>query len=120
MTRVGDGTGSPPADHEEQLLDAMRQIETLRRALVSRAVIDQAKGILMALQRIGPDTAFEVLSSVSQAENVKVSRLAETLVAIVAQQQPVADGESERIVRTRLLDGSPQRSATGDGRSYSA
>lgn len=102
MTRVGDDTGSPPADYEEQLLEAKRQIETLRQALVSRAVIDQAKGVLMALHRVGPDAAFELLSAVSQTENLKVSRLSQTLVAMVAQE-PLEDSACEVAVRQRLL-----------------
>jgi hypothetical protein len=45
--------------------------EQLRIALNSRAVIDQAKGILMALRQISADEAFTLLVEQSQRENVK-------------------------------------------------
>lgn len=53
----------------------------LEQALASRAVIDQAKGILM--ERLGgnADDAFEELRRRSQAENRKVRDLARELVA---------------------------------------
>ena len=38
----------------------------------SRAAIEQAKGILMAAQRCGPDRAFEILVRASQRENRKL------------------------------------------------
>jgi GAF domain-containing protein len=52
----------------------------LEQALESRAVIDQAKGILMERQGIGPGDAFEALRRRSQAENRKVRELAQELV----------------------------------------
>lgn len=110
MTRVGDDTGSPTTI-EDQLLEAKRQIETLQQALVSRSVIDQAKGVLMAVHQVDPDAAFEMLSSVSQTENLKVSRLAQAIVALAARRA-VEDSASESAVRTRLLAGQAVRSGS--------
>jgi transcriptional regulator with GAF, ATPase, and Fis domain len=59
--------------------------EQLRSALTSRAVIDQAKGVLMVVHSIDADTAFEVLVAQSQRENVKLRDLAVRLVAAVVQ-----------------------------------
>ena len=53
----------------------------LRKALESRDVIGQAKGILMHRQGIGADEAFEVLRRTSQDLNVKLVKLAETLTS---------------------------------------
>ncbi|KZB83416.1 GAF and ANTAR domain-containing protein [Amycolatopsis regifaucium] len=53
----------------------------LRAALTHRAVIDQAKGILMALRQISADDAFTLLVEQSQRENVKVRDIAERFVA---------------------------------------
>ncbi|MBY8850870.1 GAF and ANTAR domain-containing protein [Saccharothrix sp. MB29] len=53
----------------------------LRTALENRAVIDQAKGILMAIRRIGADEAFTLLVEQSQRENVKLRDLALRFVA---------------------------------------
>jgi transcriptional regulator with GAF, ATPase, and Fis domain len=52
----------------------------LQTALTSRAVIDQAKGMLMAIRRIGADDAFALLVDQSQRENVKLREVAERFV----------------------------------------
>jgi GAF domain-containing protein len=52
----------------------------LRIALESRAVIDQAKGILMERHRLTADAAFQALASVSMRTNRKVRDVAEKLV----------------------------------------
>lgn len=53
----------------------------LRTALSSRSVIDQAMGIVMAMQRCTPETAFEVLRAVSQNRNIPLRSIAAELVA---------------------------------------
>jgi hypothetical protein len=53
----------------------------LSAALTSRAVIDQSKGILMALHRIPAENAFELLVKASQERNVKLREVAEDFVA---------------------------------------
>ncbi len=57
--------------------------EHLRLALTSRAVIDQAKGMLMAIRQVGADDAFALLVEQSQRENVKLREVAERFVARV-------------------------------------
>jgi GAF domain-containing protein len=57
-----------------------QHIEQLRAALSSRAVIDQAKGILMAANRITADEAFERLVRRSQRANVKLRDVATRIV----------------------------------------
>ena len=47
-------------------------------------MIEQAKGILMAQQRCGPDEAFDLLRRASQRANVKVSILAARIVEQIA------------------------------------
>jgi AmiR/NasT family two-component response regulator len=59
----------------------IQEIVTLRRALESRDVIGQAKGILMERRGIDEDEAFDVLRTASQALNVKLARVAETLAS---------------------------------------
>ena len=56
----------------------------LRARLDSMPVIEQAKGILMAQHRCGPDEAFDLLRRASQRANVKVSILAERMVEQIA------------------------------------
>ena len=52
----------------------------LRHALTSRAVIDQAKGVVMAVHRVSADEAFAMLVDRSQRENVKLRDFAERFV----------------------------------------
>ena len=61
--------------------DALRLTEQLNEALTSRAVIEQAKGILMAQQHIDADEAFGLLRSESQSRNVKLRDIAQQIVA---------------------------------------
>lgn len=46
----------------------------------SRAVIEQAKGMLMATQRCSADEAFQVLVRASHRENRKLREMADELV----------------------------------------
>ena len=52
----------------------------LQRALDSRAVIDQAKGILMGRHGTSADAAFDLLSKESQLSNRKLRDIAQDLV----------------------------------------
>lgn len=62
------------------LLEAQRT-DQLRRALASRDVIGQAKGILMAQRRITADQAFTLLAQASRATDAKVVDIAEHVAA---------------------------------------
>lgn len=53
----------------------------LQEAMTSRAVIEQAKGIVMATSRCTPDRAFEMLVKASQRENRKLRDIAAEIVA---------------------------------------
>jgi GAF domain-containing protein len=61
----------------------------LGEAMSSRAVIEQAKGVLMAGQRCRPDEAFDLLRRASQRENVKLREIARRIVDNVSE--PTAD-----------------------------
>jgi GAF domain-containing protein len=60
---------------------ALEQVGNLRAALDSRAVIDQAKGILMERHKLTADQAFTALARVSMETNTKVREVAEQFVA---------------------------------------
>lgn len=59
---------------------ARKLADNLELALASRAVIDQAKGILMAQEGIDADAAFDRLRQTSQRENLKLREVAQRLV----------------------------------------
>lgn len=52
----------------------------LQQAMESRAVIEQAKGILMAAQRCSADEAFDILVRASQNQNRKLRAIATEIV----------------------------------------
>jgi GAF domain-containing protein len=54
--------------------------EQLKRAMASRAVIEQAKGIVMAQRRVTVDQAFDLLKAASQKDNVKLHEIARRVV----------------------------------------
>jgi hypothetical protein len=59
---------------------AVQRAANLQTALDSRAVIDQAKGILMERFRLTADQAFQALTRVSMETNTKVRDVAERFV----------------------------------------
>ena len=66
------------ADHNDQL----------RSSIMSRAVIDQALGVIMATEHCPQDKAFALLRSVSQNNNVKLRDLAASIVSNVSGEPP--------------------------------
>ena len=67
------------ATHAALALADARRLSFLNQALQSRDVIGQAKGILMARDRITAGQAFDRLSLASQSLNVKLATLAEVV-----------------------------------------
>ncbi|MGY1708967.1 ANTAR domain-containing protein [Geodermatophilus sp. SYSU D00758] len=57
------------------------EARNMRLAMQSRAVIEQAKGVLMAQRRIGSDQAFDILRAASQRSNRKLRDVAAGVVA---------------------------------------
>jgi hypothetical protein len=71
--------GSLALAHTRAVTAAGLQATNLQKAIDSRDVIGQAKGILMSRRRIGADEAFDILRRTSQELNVKLADLAKTL-----------------------------------------
>jgi GAF domain-containing protein len=66
--------------HADTDARTMDELSNLKIAMRTRAVIDQAKGILVERFKITEDMAFTVLSRASQNSNIKLSDIAEQLV----------------------------------------
>lgn len=62
--------------------------EQLRAALASRAVIDQALGVIMAQERCTAAQAFEILRAASQNRNVKLREVAASIVTNISGEPP--------------------------------
>ena len=81
-----------------------------------RAVIEQAKGIVIQLFAVEADEAFDRLRACSQAANVKVRDLAEYLVIAAAQDR--TPGKVRELARAhRDLRGAGDRDGRALGRS---
>ena len=65
------------ADAHDRLADHARN---MRLAMESRAVIEQAKGVLMAQRHVDADAAFEILREASQRYNRKLREIAQAIV----------------------------------------
>jgi hypothetical protein len=73
----------------QQHLEAAREeVEHLRIAMRSRAVIEQAKGIVMGQYGLTADAAWNYLVRESQSRNVKLRQLAENIVGSVTGDRP--------------------------------
>ncbi len=57
-----------------------RELQDMRTAMISRATIEQAKGVLVERFRVTPDQAFMLLSHASQITNIKLREVADDLV----------------------------------------
>ena len=68
--------------------DAHQLSEDLQAAIKTRAVIEQAKGILMSQSHIGEDEAFTLLIHASQRENRKLRDIAAELVQRAVERDP--------------------------------
>jgi AmiR/NasT family two-component response regulator len=77
-------TTTPDRAHvSPHLLAAHEEIAQLRVALMTRGVIDQAKGILMAQTGCTADDAFDMLRAASMRDNRKLHDVAVRIVASV-------------------------------------
>jgi GAF domain-containing protein len=63
------------------------QARNMRLAMDSRAVIEQAKGVLMAQRKVDADVAFEILREASQRYNRKLRDIAVGIVDSVQDRQ---------------------------------
>jgi hypothetical protein len=66
---------------------AVTLAQQLEDAMASRAVIEQAKGVLMARERCTPDDAFDMLRRASQRSNMKLRDIAQQIVDGVSRSE---------------------------------
>ncbi|WP_433544374.1 ANTAR domain-containing protein (plasmid) [Streptomyces sp. CA-294286] len=80
----------------QRTADAQEFAADLRTALVTRAVIDQAIGVIMGQRRCTADEACAVLRAASQNRNVKLHALCTELVTKIGGGPPSTDGPQPR------------------------
>lgn len=113
----GDGHRPPSpegsvegSDGESRAADAVldvsrleREVEGLRRRILTQAAIEQAKGLLVGFYGIDADSAFAVLVRWSQHTNTKLHLMAADLVAAAS-----APGGHPHAALQRFVDDLPK------------
>ncbi|MCZ2858333.1 ANTAR domain-containing protein [Blastococcus sp. VKM Ac-2987] len=92
----------PPAPAPDGVARLHAEIEQLRTAMASRAVIEQAKGVLMVLTGCAEQVAFDLLAHISSHTHRKVREVAQVLTGSAAGQGGLPDD-----VRAILRDACP-------------
>ncbi|MEU1711198.1 ANTAR domain-containing protein [Streptomyces sp. NPDC005706] len=64
----------------DRIVELEAEVDQLKEAVVSHAVVDQAIGMMVALGRVTPDQGWQVLKDVSQHTNIKLRNVAELIV----------------------------------------
>jgi hypothetical protein len=93
------GTPHPPAEvpsspaslHDDRVRALEIEVAQLRTAMASRAVIEQAKGVLMLLTGCADTVAFDLLTHISSHTHRKVREVAQELVASATGRSPLPD-----------------------------
>ncbi|MFD9436998.1 ANTAR domain-containing protein [Streptomyces sp. NPDC060002] len=94
MARVPHGT----TDETARIFALQEEVDQLKEAVASHAVVDQAIGVMVALGRMTPDQGWLVLKEVSQHTNIKLRNVAE-LILVWGRT-----GEMPDEIRARLED----------------
>ncbi|MER7051322.1 ANTAR domain-containing protein [Streptomyces sp. NPDC000351] len=102
-----DPAANPPAAAAsaapaERLHVLEEEVEQLRRAIASRPVIDQARGVLMALHACTSDEAWHILREASQLSNTKLRTVAAAVTASAGSDGPPPPAEVRTALRTAL------------------
>ncbi|PWI18575.1 hypothetical protein DI272_33895 [Streptomyces sp. Act143] len=103
----GPGAATPGGsavarERAEQLHVLREEVDQLRRAIVSRPVIDQARGILMAAHACTSEDAWLILRTTSQLSNTKLHTVAAALTAGTGTDGPPPPQEVRTALRTAI------------------
>jgi hypothetical protein len=75
------GVVQQPDTHRDRIRQLEDKVAQLEQAVDSHAVIDQAIGVLVAVGRMTPAEAWDVLRETSMCTNIKVRQVADLVVA---------------------------------------
>ncbi|MFD3502615.1 ANTAR domain-containing protein [Streptomyces sp. NPDC058676] len=110
---ASDGESAPEPQHPdahsavaleraERLKQLQEEVDQLRQAIVSRPVIDQARGILMATHACTSDEAWTILREASQLSNTKLRTVAEAVTASTGTDGPPPPKDVRAALRTAV------------------
>ncbi len=69
-----------PVDQSGRIAELQEEVEQLKEAVSSHAVVDQAIGMVVALGRVAPSEGWTVLKDVSQHTNIKLRQVADLIL----------------------------------------
>ncbi|WP_340374064.1 ANTAR domain-containing protein [Streptomyces sp. SS7] len=69
-----------PGDETAWIRRLQQEVEQLKEAVASHAVVDQAIGVIVALGRVTPDQGWAILREVSQHTNIKLRNVSELIL----------------------------------------
>ncbi|MET8946191.1 ANTAR domain-containing protein [Streptomyces sp. NPDC004542] len=75
-------------ERAERIRVLEEEMDQLRRAIASRPLIDQARGVLMAVHACTSDQAWDILRETSQRSNTKLHTVAEAVTASITADGP--------------------------------
>lgn len=99
----------------DRILQLEEEVQQLKDAVVSHAVVDQAIGMIVALGRVSPDQGWAVLKEVSQRTNIKLRNVADMILVwgrtgmLPADVRTVLEEVLDRLGPTRPLRVRPER-----------
>lgn len=64
----------------DRICRLQEEVQQLKEAVASHAVVDQAIGMIVALGRVTPRQAWQVLKDVSQHTNIKLRNVADLIL----------------------------------------
>ena len=70
----------PMHEGSDQISALQEQVDQLKEAVASHAVVDQVIGMVVALGRVTPDEGWQVLKEISQHTNIKLRNVAELIL----------------------------------------
>jgi hypothetical protein len=80
LRQTSGDDGGVSESEADAVLHLQEEIDQLKEAVASHAVVDQAIGMVVALGRVTPDQGWEVLKEVSQHTNIKLRSVAELIL----------------------------------------
>ena len=89
---AADGTSAEPLEALAALVAKLRaELTGVRTAMRNRAVIEQAKGVLVERLAVTPDQGFDHLVRLSQRTNIKLIEVSAAIVGTTAPDPNAAD-----------------------------
>ncbi|CAL9359608.1 hypothetical protein SUDANB176_00646 [Streptomyces sp. enrichment culture] len=105
----------PTDGGSDRILQLEEEVQQLKDAVVSHAVVDQAIGMIVAIGRVSPDQGWTVLKEVSQHTNIKLRNVAEMILVwgrtglLPADVRAVLEDVLDRFGPTQIPGAPPER-----------